>query len=207
MELIYDKQKYLKPPTNPPCLGHFAIDTGDSLLWDKCREEFLKRLPIHQVSDFYFCHSTYSADCVASFLIKTELILGLTSHSKFSKTDDSGIMWIEPDKFWMECQMKRQILTIFIRHGINYSTSLDNYEEALWIPDAMKKTYAFQTKDAIMRFLFGFTKYTASQDNFRHASGGWWSVFVKKDIQSIRELLVSPHKNGLNLVGAGELWG
>jgi hypothetical protein len=202
--MIQSEVKTVKPSIyGEPLPGYLAIESrDDKLLWDRCREEFAKRLSSTE-SGFYFCGKIGQNEKIVHFLKKTETILDLKEFSAFSKTTKPEIIWIYPSLFWMNCSLKRQLLTIFLRAGINYNIEVDNYEEALWSPDIMGKTYAAETKLAICRFLYGYTEYKGRID------GGWWGLFNSADIGFIKRVLVLPSDKMVEsgIIGINQVWG
>ena len=87
--------------------------------------------------------------------------------------------------------MRRSLLTIIVRAGILYDLKKDNYEEALF-----KEPYVVPTKKAVMRFMYGFTKYNGpSMDPTTSLeTKGWKTIFSKLKEDDIRKYLVSNKK-------------
>lgn len=170
--------------------GHFALD-ATPLTWENCRERFAKMFKEDTVG-FYFKHEANQSLNVASFVLKTECILKVEEKSKFAETNRASILWFEPSAFWKQCQMRRSLLTILLRCGILYNAEVDNYEDALFRQD-----YVIPTKRAVMRFLFGFTKYvgpdisTDATVQFK----GWKTIFEGKSPAEIKQMLVWPDGN------------
>ena len=94
--------------------------------------------------------------------------------------------------------MRRSLLTIFLRGGGKYLPADDNYEEALF-----SVRYAEQTKDAVMRFLFGFT--TLNWPSKPNENFGWVSAFSHKSMSYTREHLTSDRKD-TSVLGIGTIW-
>jgi hypothetical protein len=88
--------------------------------------------------------------------------------------------------------MRRSLLTIIVRAGMMYEPKQDNYEEALF---AYK--FVAPTRKAVMRFLFGFTKYVGPsiEEQPSIESRGWKSVFEGKDEATIKRYLTWPEPN------------
>jgi hypothetical protein len=170
--------------------GSFAPD-AESLLWENCRERFAKTFTAC-TTGFYFKHEPGQSPGVAGFIFKTESILKLADYSRFAETNRASVMWAEPAQFWKECQMRRSLLTILLRAGMVYEPEKDNYEEALF-----RQEYVVPTKRAVLRFLFGFTKYlgpdlsTDGAVQFR----GWKSVFDGVAEAELKKMLVWPGPN------------
>lgn len=170
--------------------GHFALDDSP-LKWENCRERFATQFKPDTLG-FYFKHHTGQSPNVATFMLKTEAVLKLEEHSKFAETNRSSILWVEPCEFWKCCMMRRSLLTILLRCGILYDLDRDNYEEALFTQE-----YVVPTRKAVMRFLFGFTKYlgpdiaTTGSIQIR----GWKTMFEGRTEEEIKQMLVWPGPN------------
>jgi hypothetical protein len=191
-------------PYGDPHAGYFAIDTSN-LNWERCRESFAAHFTANQPGIFFACRTATPGVPmdVASFLLKTEEIIGLSSfelpYSSFLRSDKERIIWVRPSAFWMVCEMRRQAFTIFLRAGLNYIGEKNNYEEALW-----GEHCARESKRAIMRFLFGYVRYIPDKDE----KVGWVNIFGHKDDDAIRKSLVLPvgRKEEYCVIGAGQLW-
>jgi hypothetical protein len=211
----YGERKTVKKSAyGPPQLGHFAVEGDYSLTWDKCREQFSHKF-IETVSGFYFCHPPNEGHKVAWFITKTEEIIGFCNYlhsydpTLFCETDREDVIWIEPSRFWMRQEMRRQLFTILVRAGMNYEPTLNNYEDALWAKDKMGNTYAKETQLAVMRFLFGFTNYISDPAVAGYSNKtGWVNTFKDRDEQSVRRLLILPEgeRPQYSVVGLGKLW-
>ena len=170
--------------------GSFGLDI-EPYRFETCRERFGRQWD-SKTKGFYLKHPANAGYAIATFLKKTELILNQTEFSQYSLTNRDTVLWIEPTKFWMECRMKRSLLTILVRAGIMYDPKLDNYEEALF-----NEKWAKPTKLAVMRFLFGFTKYVGPNidDQPSIETRGWKFIFEGKDENYIKQFLTWPGKN------------
>ena len=170
--------------------GSFGLDV-EPYRFETCRERFGRQWD-KNTKGFYLKHPVNKGFAVATFLKKTELILKQETFSEFALTNRDTILWIEPSMFWMECRMKRSLLTILVRAGMLYDPIADNYEEALY-----QEKWANPTKMAIMRFLFGFTKYVgpAIDDQPSIESRGWKFVFEGRNEESTKQYLIWPNKN------------
>lgn len=226
MELVYTEKRVVKPSAfGPPEKGYFAIDDNqETTTWDKCREQFAARFT-ETSRGFFICHNTNEGNRPASFLVKTEQVIGIAdcslksnerlhNHSTFAETDRANILWVGPSLFWMTSEIKRQLLTIILRAGMNYDPYKNNYEEALWMPDQIGNNYAAKTKIAVTRFLYGFTEYISDANmspiwgNFNNKIG-WVSVFENKSEEAIRARLVAPEGDSHKpcVISIGKLWG
>lgn len=222
MEPLYTENRVVKPSAfGPPEKGYFAVDDEQqSVNWDKCREQFAARFT-ELSKGLFFCHNTDEGRRTASFLIKTEQVVGIAdpnrskpfNYSTFAETDRANILWVGPSCFWMEAEIKRQLLTVILRAGMNYNPSKDDYEDALWKPDQLGNNYAAKTKAAISRFLYGFTDYVPPNSSSAWGSFtnkvGWVTLFENKNEELIRERLVVPEGESYQpcVIGIGKLWG
>lgn len=217
MKPVYlDEIKAVKPSSyGGPQIGYFALDSEyGTLSWDKCREQFAQRF-CEATSGFFFCHNIDEGYRVAEFISKTEEILGFTDYlhsyapSTFCKTSRNDVLWINVSRFWVAHEIRRQFLTILLRAGMGYDSARNNYEEALWAMRGFDqdRLYCQETKNAVMRFLFGFTEYIATDIQPTHR-GGWVEVFKNKDESTIRHMLGLPKgERPVNcMVGLGKLW-
>ncbi len=179
--------------------GSYGIDTVP-FEFEKCREKFALNFKVG-TTGFYFKHSGYNGTVsgnksvrVASFIKRTEIILEQTEFSGFALTNRATIVWVEPAMFWKSCRMRRSLFTILLRAGIFYNPESDNYEDALF-----SEQYVIPTQQAVMRFLFGFTKYVGpSMDGGSDSTyeyKGWKYIFEAKDELTLKSYLVHPDKN------------
>lgn len=217
MKPVYlDEIKAIKPSSyGGPQIGYFALDSEyGTISWDKCREQFAQRF-CETTSGFFFCHNIDEGYRVAEFISKTEEILGFMDYlhsyapSTFCKTCRNNVLWINVSRFWVTHEIRRQFLTILLRAGMGYDSARNNYEEALWAMRGFDqdRLYCQETKVAVMRFLFGFTEYIATDIQPTHR-GGWVEVFKNKDESNVRHMLGLPKgERPVNcMVGLGKLW-
>lgn len=169
-------------------IGSFALD-HPPLKFETCRERFASSFDL-STKGFFFKHYPKGSRSVATFVSKTEKILKIRNLSKFSETNRDSILWFEPCHFWKSCRMRRSLLTIFLRAGMIYDTDKDNYEHVLF-----NHPYIVPTKQAVMRFMYGFTKYAGPpMKSVSLETKGWREVFKKLDEDEIRKYLVSTRK-------------
>lgn len=99
-----------------------------------------------------------------------------------------------------------------MRCAQNYSIAADNFDDALFGVAYKENVYIIETKMAVLRFLFGFTKYTGicpsislSATVIKH---GWKEEFHKLTQSEIKNRLVLPDgiKYHHNIVGSEFLW-
>lgn len=224
MKVTFGDKKTLNQCYSAPAEGQFALDAdgGKSLHWDHCREQFLGKF-LESINGFYYSHKHQRGEDVAGFVLKFEEIINSESQnnfpfSTFSQTEKDNILWIQPSSFWKTCLMKKSLLTLLVRCGLNYCCDKDNFDDALFA-EHNENRYARETKNAVMRFLFGFTKFTGSVSQSVPVSAmgststlirhGWHVEFEKNTIYDVRRKLIRPEGENpeVSLVGIESLWG
>jgi hypothetical protein len=227
MRAEFRAKKDFKQPYGAPPPGQFALDVEHPQAphWDHCREQFAPKWDAN-VTGFYFSIQKGQSESVAGFICKAETVLNLENlktsfaRSAFSKTDRETVMWIEPSLFWRECEMRRSLFTILIRCGMIYDPDRDDFEQTLFgdptflcsTDDKPHKAqeYARETRLAVQRFFFGFTKFV-KQDftsmDYAYKTG-WHTVFREKELATIRKMLVLPdgEESFPTLIGVDSLW-
>lgn len=192
MPAHFKDKKFLLSPNIDGEPGWFSVE--HPLSFEKCRERFAVHFT-HETTGFYFMHPPGWAENVAAFVHKTEEILEIQQDayefSTFAMTNRERILWIEPSGFWKVCSLRRSLLTLILRAGMVYDVDKDNYEDAVFNQEHLRRT-----KKAIMRFLYGFTCYTG--ESLTPSPGatliqrGWVAVFESKDEFFIKDTLVLP---------------
>lgn len=220
MKAVFGDEKNFKQCYGTPIPGNFAleVDPPKDVKWHHCREQFAAEY-CEGIAGFFFSHASRKGEDVANFLVKFESILSLPDlktpypYSTFSKTNKQTILWVEASRFWRLCQMRRSLLTVILRCGLNYDTAADNFDEALFAEKFIKQNeYARDTRPALLRFMFGFTKFTgvfpAVGSYTSVLKHGWAEEFKKKDESTIRRLLVLPdgEPRESSVVGIESLW-
>jgi hypothetical protein len=187
MEVEFQENKILKSPNIDARVGSFGVDTTPFNFID-CRETFARRWNT-KTEGFYFKHKKGEGVKVAAFILKTERILRNRTFSKFAKTNRDTILWIEPSHFWRSDRLKRSLFTILLRAGIKYDPEKDNYEKAMFSHE-----YVEPTKNAVMRFLYGYTKNVGEKPNTNGGleTKGWYGLFRGKDEEHVKSVLVWP---------------
>lgn len=214
--MIFGENKKLNQCYGSPPPGQFSLDVDPpkSPHWDHCREQFLGKMTSN-MKGFYFSFSVGKCESVGEFLNKFEKVLGLPFYSTFCKTDRETILWIEPAPFWLNCILKRSLLTLLLRVGFNYDVEKDNFEDALFSELHPDNKYVRDTKNAIIRFMYGFTKYIgtlpSSCSNSWDGSStlikhGWHAEFENAGIQVVKNKLICPEKTDPIIVGIDSLW-
>lgn len=201
-----------------PSVGNFALEPEKpseneaqrSPHWDHCREQFAAKYK-SPVANFYFAHPPDKGNDIAEFLTKFENVCGIENFSLFRKTNKKIILWVEPSKFWLNCFIKRSLLTLIIRCGINYDTEKDNFDDCLF-GDYKECLFLKETKLAVLRFMFGFTKWTSEMPDTPYVASiikhGWREEFQKCDEAKVKSLLILPEGKSVesSLVGIDSLW-
>jgi hypothetical protein len=108
--------------------------------------------------------------------------------SSFANTNRFYATWIAPSDFWMGCRMRLSLLTILLRAGTHFNPQKDNFEQVLYA-----HPYIQQTKDAVERFLSGFTQFVPPCRNHHY---GWVMTFEDQSPEQICERLVLPETKG-----------
>lgn len=199
MGATFGVQKSVLIVDENPEPGRFALYTEPPKQpsWEKCREKFAALMK-PDTTGFLFSHSPLQGTHVAGFLSKSEDVLDLDSRSVYSFTDKDNVLWVGPSAFWMECWIRRSLLTILLRCGMYYNAYSDNYEEALFGKGDEKdqaREYVNKTKPAVMRFMFGFTKFVAPE-NVSEPTGVvqskiWVDVFNGRTNKELKSILVA----------------
>lgn len=212
------RQAYSLPP-----FGNFALEVEPPKTphWDHCREQFASKFNETTHGFYYSVRSDEwvvgggQHEDVAAFLVKCEVIIGTGLESPlpistFNKTTKSTVLWIAPSLFWLGCEMKRSILTAFLRCGLNYDRTKDNFDDALFSDEFVDNKWVRETKAATMRFLFGFTRWTESKDRSEYAINkhGWHEEFKSSDIVHVRRKLALPEGKlkENSIIGLESLW-
>lgn len=212
MHAKYGQLKKIRCHVNPP-VGNFALeienDQPKDVFWDHCREQFAAKFN-ESIIGFYFSHQIGKFNDIAEFINKFELIVGVLNRSCFSRTEKQSVLWIEPSEFWRNCQMKQSLLTIILRCATNYDLSIDNFDDTLF-GNYKENTYLRETKSALLRFMFGFTKFTGTTNYITNATTfikhGWKEEFSKLDNCTVRRKLISPGENtDFCIIGVESLW-
>lgn len=168
--------------------GSYAI-ARSPVRFENCRERFACQW--HSRTKAIFFRHDADGRKIAKFILKTEQIVHEKKHTNFALTTCKPVLWVEPSRFWMRCRMRRALFTILLRAGMSYDPDQDNYEEALF-----SDAYAKSTRYAVMRFLFGFTKYVGPTPGGSSTleTSGWVAILKKSTQKEIREYFQSPKR-------------
>jgi hypothetical protein len=190
--------RIIKEVLKRPKSGQFAVEPEKNfaLDWIYCRDRFMSYFT-SDIDGFYFSQNGDSSK-VSAFVFKTEVILELAIKSEFILTNRFYATWVEPSPFWKTNFIRRSLFTLLLRAGNAYDPKIDNYEEALYSDNLLK-----ETKQAVMRFLFGFTECPVEESNHKF---GWWETFHNKSIEETRRLLISYKNNEPSIIGCGSIW-
>ncbi len=206
MSNIFETYKPVQVPTlyAVSSQGQFAVAPENDLdtnafYWDKCREQFAKKFKEKTKGIFY----SVDADRLPKmpfFIRDTENFLGLSDTTKFYHTNKDNVIFMQVPFFWKKCYMRRSLFTLLCRLGLEYNSQ--NWENFLFgdLPDTGKPEIdsnydmARKTKNAILRFFFGFTKYVGNLDHLSSEhfpeKHGWVLEFSDKQNDYIKKVLV-----------------
>jgi len=198
---IIFKEKKINPSM------HFAVKEGCYGLdvcphkFYACREEFAITWN-ENTTGFFFTHLADKGYSIATFLKKIEIVLKQSKFSQYAMTNRDTILWIEPSMFWKECRMKRSLLTILIRAGMIYDPMKDNFEEAIFSEKFIKST-----RLAVMRFLYGFTKYIGPTiEDQAIEIYGWKYIFESHNEEYVKNCLVSSDEKYVPSARIADIW-
>lgn len=182
--------------------GSFAIASPDHA-WMHCRESFAANWLTNEPIYFY-CHRPKS---VAAFIAKTEQIVGF-GESVFAFTPHPRMLWVQTHDFWHQdaAEVRRSLFTALLRAGDEYNLDVGNYEQALYATAHLR-----ETKDAVMRFLFGFTRFNMEEvvkllgwaPDYKN---GWYHIFSGRSRATVRTLLLPVEGAPRTMICNAELW-
>ena len=174
--------------------------------WRSCREYFARDF-IESTKSFFMAHSNKSQQpCIANFIWKVEDILALNENTTFAPTQYPNILCVKPAEFWKTCEMRRSLLTAMLRAGRVYDDS-NKFENVLFESRHLKGT-----NRALMRFMFGFTRYDGPKLDTNPGSDhlidrGWYWAFHNADDKKVRDYLKWPvDSSPFNSSVQGTLW-
>lgn len=210
MQVVFGEKQKITSTTTP--LGGAFLVPPESL-WISCREQFADKFK-PDTKGFFFAHFNSNLD-VASFINKIEDVIelekkrlpdGLFYHekSKYSETNLGSVIWVEPSDFWKQCEIRRSLFTLFLRCAQKYKLDSDNFDDALY-----STNYVAMTKDAINRFLFGFTTFVKDEvalGSNRTTLKGWVNVFQHKSKNEVKKQLVASDNSEESLIDLNSLW-
>ena len=173
--------------------GGFCVRAGTKknqwYIWEHCRDAVHHE---YHHADFFYCagNEENAANTIA-FVRRIERKLKLKENRKaaFRSTDHPGIIHVSLSKWW-STDLRRSVFTALLRAGKNYNQNKDNWRATL-----MKSWYFSTTKDAINRFLEGYTRLRflkEPHDYFMYDPffEGWVDHFQHMGKEEIKESLV-----------------
>lgn len=146
--------------------------------WYSCREEFLAYDFKGQREEFLMFHPKGGYANLVAFMKRIEDKLGLqdTDRVQIFTTDNSCVSSFRVPAWWNTVEVRRQILTIFLRCAMEYKAKEDNFEAAL-----NSHSYIQVTRKAVDAFLNGRTVYHGNNFN------GWVNVFNSGNLASYQK--------------------
>ncbi len=183
---------------------HFVyMNHENKAMNENCRERLARHFTPTS-SGFYMGVLEKEIENCPRFMWKVEELLKLKEHSNFAPTKTKGLLWVQPCQWWKDCIMRRSLFTALIRAGIYYDLKKDNFEQSLF-----SAQYLNSTKRALMRFLFGFTKYVGPELDTNPGSGlivrGWSEIFSNATDDLVKGYLTWPESDPLKL-SVNSLW-
>jgi len=158
-----------KPFNNMFDLGSWAsyafAKSGPGSNWVTCRETFHRYVMRRQTKGFFFHVGKATCGQVARFIHEMERRLKLPEQSRFYKTTNQKVTYIEVSPFWRQQAMRRQLFTVLLRCGRYY---MSDFLKAI-----QKDVYGKQTYKAIRHFMKGYTDLASCR-------GGWVNCFFEK---------------------------
>ena len=205
-------------PYCTPNAGYFGLEADYNRVnhWDTCREQFAAKFN-ENIEGFYFSHKENKGYDIANFLCRFEIVIK-SSHdqynfdfSEYCLTSSPCVLYVKLSKFWRECFYKRNLFTMLLRCAQNFDSTQNNFDEVLFDEKYKETLYVNETKMAVIRFMFGFTKYTGVPPIIGGTTvvkHGWKEEFHKLEIHDLRMKLVLPDgfKKFTNIVGMDSLW-
>lgn len=185
-KLIMEKQIINFPTWYSPQAGCFGKINKNGQSWDvdiyRCREDFHKFCRKLNYMAFVLNKHT-CLQYVAAFIDRIETVTGVRHETVFAPTNRNNVVWLNVSPWWSEQSMRRNVFTAFLRASQNYIPVRDNFEEALW-----SCNYLDRSRDAVKRFLRGYTWYTGRVC-------GWYRQFAHvESSERLNQLLIKPEK-------------
>lgn len=154
---------------------------------ETCRDRFQARSEYESFVDFYFCHRPGRSDDVIEFMKMVELVAKVEEEDALviSKTDLDNVVHVRMSKWWKQ-RVRRSLLTAFLR----CSDAFKERSGPSFVKTIFSRTYTEETREAIERFLDGYTlvKYSRKKE-----FSGWWELF--KVGGNSKKILVKKRKN------------
>jgi hypothetical protein len=196
-----DKKLFVRGIWSVPLHERFGIVDNESddwclSSWEKCREDFYAFTKDEKLTRLLFSAPPIKHTAIAAFFEKLETRLGVQPRTQFGRTQIENVIWIRPSVWWTGMGMRRSLFTAFLRGSIKYSRYKKNFEEAMY-----SEKYLDQTREAVGRFLEGYTCYTGNVVGWHSQfyDGGQW-MKGKPDEKRLQKLLVRPKNNVENAI-------
>lgn len=136
----------------------------------RCREGFHRSY--RKGSEIAFSCSANQLKSLVKLVVDVEKKLNVQPKTRFWKSNIAGVVIIQPSKWW-EPSLRIQFFTIMLRAGINRA----NHGREKLIDRLCTHRYFRETRDAVERFLDGFT-FGKLESNY---GTGWHSTFLYDD--------------------------
>lgn len=153
-----------------PAGGALGTVHANNIVWETCRDRFQLTSDPVAYMQFVF-HAPGRVDDVIEFIRTIEQIIRLPAESQLtlSKTSQKNVLHVTLTPWW-KYRLRRSLLTALLRCGQAYTEhSGAGFERALW-----SQGYTNSTKEAVLRFLGG---YTSSKLKKRAGFYGWQQLF------------------------------
>lgn len=217
MDDLFVKDEIKQVPTlyAPGYVGQFASHPENKrdtscFYWEKCREQFAKKFQAN-TRGFFYSVDYANLYKTPDFIRQTERILNIKNNSVFYKTNRRNAVYIKVSDFWKVCYIRRSLFTLVCRLGLVFDHK--NWDKFMFgeaehtgrseIDD--NYNMARQTNKALLRFFFGYTKYTGDLSNsrkeFMPEKHGWVAEFSGKPLSYIKSVLVLENKENNPLAG------
>ena len=214
---LFENYKPIQVPTlyTVGGAGHYAVPPENDLdtnafYWDKCREQFAKKFK-NTTKGIFYSVSYEKINAVPHFIRDTEAFLDISEFTKYYRTNKDNVVYMQVSSFWKNCYMKRSLFTLLCRRGLEYNRK--NWERFLLgeISDTGKleidSNYdmAKKTRNAILRFFLGFTKYVGDLNHLQRdhfpEKHGWVLESSDKNNDYIKNVLVLENAKQCPLLG------
>ncbi len=193
--LVPDKMSFSGPSASG-AEGAFMIEpilNSPYPSWILCRERMQYWFHLDH-RGFWFIPKAGNLHLVIELMDWVEKTLGLSDNTKFYQENTAkNVVFVEPSRFWLDCEMKKNVMTLFLRVANCYANLIT---ERTIFKAIQAYPYANLTLPALDRFFAGFTHYVGPP-LIPNPGGniifmGWYSTFLNKDIAFTKTLLKLP---------------
>lgn len=169
--------------------------------WGSCRDSFQITPNKELENGFFFSHKNTSYDN-AAFITKVENLLGL-ENSVFSLTTVASVTFVKASPWWFSMPIRKSFFSMMIKCALSYNRETDNFENALY-----SSIYSKETKEAIQKFLNGYTSYEFKPSNDCDHWFTQFATYINNSKYVINKQNLSKLKPGKELISkkAFELW-